>query len=164
MIKNYNQYVKEQLSNLEVDPYGEEEWEDENYPPLLQIVRLQKPITPFDQVTIFSCSFSQLTSLEGVEKLVNLQKFDCGNNQLTSLKGIENLVNLQKLYCSNNQLTSLEGVEKLVNLEWLYCRNNRLTSLGEIENLVNLHGLVCSGNQFNKKYKKYLKTIPGVVI
>jgi Leucine-rich repeat (LRR) protein len=114
-----------------------------------------------------------LTSLEGIEKLVNLERLYCNNNQLISLEGIENLVNLNMLYCNNNQLISLEGIENLVDLTYLECNNNQLTSLKEIENVVNLKILSCNNNKLtslegiknvvnlikNSKDKKYIINI-----
>ena len=116
------------------DPFGEEvlykestflNWLKEKYP----------DETKWREIKGISCENNQLTSLEGIENLVNLRSLYCYNNQLTSLKEIENLVNLKILYCSRNQLTSLEGIENLVNLKYLYCYNNR----------------------FPNEYKEYLK-------
>ena len=87
----------------------------------------------------------------------NIKEIVCYGNRLTSLEGIENLVNLESLYCHNNQLTSLEGIENLVNLKYLYCSRNQLISLEGIENLVNLRELSCYNNQFSNEYKEYLK-------
>jgi Leucine-rich repeat (LRR) protein len=87
---------------------------------------------------ILCCCNNQLTSLEGIENLVNLKELYCYDNQLTSLEGIENLINLIELACDSNKLTSLEGIENLVDLKELYCSNNQLTSLEGIENLVKL--------------------------
>jgi hypothetical protein len=126
-VKLYEQF------NLDIDPYGEEDWEYDNSPPVLQIVRQQNK--PYDQITFL----------------------DCCDNQLTDLEGIENLINLKELWCSSNQLTSLKGIENLVNLKILYCHNNQLTSLEEIKNIVNLTGLYCYNNQFSNEYKDYLR-------
>src|SRR5574343_44698 len=102
MIKRYNQYIKE--SREDIDPYGEEIWED--VPRIIEISLEQGK--PLDKITKLECSNNQLTSLEGIEKLVNLEILYCFYNQLTTLEGIEKLVNLKILYCYNNQLTSLE--------------------------------------------------------
>ena len=127
MIKTFEQFN-------ELDPYGEEIWEDD-FPSVLSIAKKQNK--PYDQITELDCSRNQLTSLEGIENLVNLEKLWCFNNQLTNLEDIENLVNLKELYCSNNQLTSLEGMENLVNLERLWCSNNL----------------------FSSEYKKYIRSL-----
>jgi Leucine-rich repeat (LRR) protein len=65
---------------------------------------LNKKYTKQEQIklTSLNCSYNKLTSLEGIETLVNLKILDCHNNQLTSLKGIETLVNLTYLSCSHN--------------------------------------------------------------
>ena len=130
MIKNYKQYIVEQVDHDS---------------PVLRLAKKQGK--SYDQITILHCSSNQLTSLEGIENLVNLQVLYCSYNQLTNLKGIENLANLQILFCYNNQLTSLEGVENLVNLQELYCYNNQLNSLKGIEKLANLQQLYCFNNQ-----------------
>jgi len=41
------------------------------------------------------------------------------NNKLTSLKGIENLINLTHLYCYTNKITDLKIIYKLYKLECL---------------------------------------------
>ena len=156
-IKKQEQKLFEQLSRQDIDPYSEEDWDDDNDTPIIQIAKKQNK--PLDQITHLSCSDKSLTSLEGIEHLTNLRELDCSYNQLTSLEGIEHLTNLRELYCSNNELTSLEGIENLINLRILYCSHNRLTSLEGIEHLTNLRYLYCYNNQFTNEYKNYLRTI-----
>ncbi len=189
MIKTYTQYIKEEINwrkfnpfsknkyypiytGDEIDPYGEEDWDDSK-----QI--LQKIKKPYDRIITLNYEKRYLTSLNGIENLINLQFLYCDNNQLTSLEGIENLINLKGLsctfnqirslngienltnlnyfFCQNNQLTNLDEIEKLTNLEVLNCHNNQLTSLEGIENLINLNHLSCWNNQFSEEYKEYLK-------
>ena len=132
MIKKYNQYIKETI-NIDIDPYGEEDWDIDDLPTILQLVR--KSGNPYDRIILLDCSYRDLTSLEGIENLISLKRLYCYNNQLTSLKNIENLTNLKHLYCDNNQLTNLDGIENLINLKTLYCQNN----------------------QFSEEYKDYLR-------
>jgi Leucine-rich repeat (LRR) protein len=203
MIQNYKDYIKEELDfkkffkkdlyhlnnktkkddlnnvHLDIDPFNEEDWDIDNLSPLLQIVRKTYGNKPYDEILGLDCSENHLTTLEGVENLVSLERLYCYNNHLTSLEGVENLVNLEEIYCGgnqltslesvknlvnleelscyNNQLTSLEGIENLVNLERLYCYYNQLTSLEGVENLVNLDILSCDNNRFNREYKIYLE-------
>ena len=154
MIKKYNQYIKESI-NLDIDPYGEEDWDEDNLLSVLQIAR--RTGLPYDQITQLNCSNNQLTNLEGIENLTNLVYLSCWNNQLTSLEGIENLIDLEYLSCERNQLTSLDGIENLINLKYLYCQNNQLTSLEGIEKLTNLQIISCRDNQFSPKYIDYIK-------
>jgi hypothetical protein len=140
--------IKKQNENnyYDIDPYGEEIWDDRKtlYNWLIQ---KHPNRNTWNNIEYLDCSNNQLTSLEGIENLVNLRLLYCSNNQLTILENIENLVNLERLYCRNNQLNSLDGIENLVNLEILSCSNNQLNSLKNIENLVNLRELSCSNNQ-----------------
>ena len=154
MIKKYKQYIKETIDHSNIDPWGEEDWESDELTPVLQKAREQGK--PFDQITELNCSYNQLTSLDGIEKLRNLEILYCYYNHLTSLRGIENLRNLEVIWCYYNQLTSLEEIENLRNLKELYCSNNQLTSLEGIENLNNLKELWCRNNNFTKEYREYL--------
>ena len=140
----------------ENDPFGEEidyakqtflSWLKKNYP----------DENTWSKIKEIDCRNNHLTSLDGIENLVNLEKLFCWNNDLNSLEGIENLVNLKVLSCSNNLLNSLEGIENLVNMEYFNCSANHLTSLDGIENLVNLKFLYCHNNHFTIEYKNYLK-------
>ena len=155
MIKKYKEYTVEKIDHDS---------------PVIRLAKNQGK--PYDQITILHCSNNQLTSLEGIENLVNLQKLNCSHNRLTSLEGIENLVNLRQLYCYNNQLTSLEGIENLVNLQTLDCSYNQLTSLEfgdfsieafelgidetDLRRFKKLKELYCVGNQFSNRYKEYV--------
>ena len=125
MIKKYKQYIKETIDYSEVDPWGEEDWEDDELSPVLQ--RAREEGKPFDQITILNCSHMNLKNLDGIDQLVNLEILYCTYNQLTSLRGIENLRNLKVLVCYYNQLTCLDGIENLRNLEMLRCHNNQFT-------------------------------------
>jgi len=140
----------------ENDPFGEEI--EYVKPTFLSWLKKEYPDeNTWNKITEIGCPRSQLTSLEGIENLVSLEKLYCWGNQLTSLEGIENLVNLEQLFCFNSQLTSLEGIENLVNLELLSCSYNQLISLEGIEKLVNLKTLYCDHNQFTIEYKNYLR-------
>ena len=63
-----------------------------------------------DEVLTLDISWSNIVSLKGIEKLINLQELYCDDNELISLKGIETLTKLQILECENNQLISLEEI------------------------------------------------------
>ena len=80
MIKNYLTYIKEQNKH-DLDPYGEDDWDDELLPPVLEIAKRQGK--PYDQIISLVCTNNQLTSLEGIENLVNLQVLYCTNNQFS---------------------------------------------------------------------------------
>lgn len=98
-------------------------------------------------ITYLSCdNNNNLTSLKGIENLINLTYLSCDNNNLTDLKGIEYLTQLTNLSCSKNNLTDLKGIVGLTKLEYLYCSINNLSSLKGIEELTNITRLYCENN------------------
>jgi len=70
--------------------------------------------------TNLDCSSKNITSLEGIEVLTDLEILDCSFNRITSLEWVDHLDNLKWLNCSHNRLTSLKGIEGLKNLKLLY--------------------------------------------
>jgi hypothetical protein len=155
MVKKYNQYLKENSDYSDIDPYGEEIWDEEELNPILNIAKKQGK--PYDQITYLDCFHNNLNSLEGIEKLIHLEKLLCWKNNLTSLNGIENLIDMEYLDCSGNNLRNLNGIENLINLKKLWCYSNNLTNLNEIESLMNLKYLDCRSNNFSYKYKTHLQ-------
>jgi len=121
-----------------------------------------------DPLTIsnIDCSYNMLTSLQGLEDLVNLRRLYCSNNQITSLQGIEGLVKLEALYYYSNDMTSLQGIESLLNLKVLLCSNNKLNDLNAympVLYLPNLKDLYFDGQyQDIAGFKKRLKYISNI--
>jgi Secretion system C-terminal sorting domain/Leucine Rich repeats (2 copies)/Domain of unknown function DUF11 len=117
-------------------------------------------------IKYLNISFTNLTSLEGINAFINLESFyfnennqlstlnlsglpnlkylDCSNNQITSLN-VSGLVNLKQFYCEFNLLPSL-NLNGLTALQKFNCRNNQLPSLN-VSGLTNLQLLDCHGNQ-----------------
>ena len=91
----------------------------------------------------FTCSFNQLTSLEGAPQTVD-GSFNCGGNQLTSLEGAPKTVG-GSFYCNGNQLTSLNGAPKTIGKDFS-CGVNKLTSLEGAPQTVD-ESFDCGGNQ-----------------
>ncbi len=79
---------------------------------------------------IFSCSYMQLTSLEGAPVTVG-GYFYCSYMQLTSLEGVPVTIG-GNFVCFNNRLTSLVGVHKILRQigGGLYIAGNPITSGG----------------------------------
>jgi internalin A len=156
MIKKYNQYLKENLDYSDIDPYGEEIWDDEEeLNPILNIAK--KLGKPYDQIKHLNCSYKNLDNLEGIENLINLKTLVCYSNKLTNLNDIENLIHIEELDCSHNNLINLNGMKNLIKIKYLDCSYNNLTDLSEIENLINLKDLWCDNNNFSNEYKEYIK-------
>ena len=154
-MKKFKEYLKEGVDYFDIDPYGEEIWDEEELNPIFLIAKEQGK--PYDQITKLNCSFRDLENLNGIENFSNLEHLDCSFNNLCRLEDIQDLTTLVTLYCEGNSiLNDLSEIKNLYGLKILYCSFNRLTSLNGIENLINLKQLYCHENKFSKNYKKYL--------
>ncbi|XP_075439119.1 leucine-rich repeat and coiled-coil domain-containing protein 1 isoform X4 [Ascaphus truei] len=80
---------------------------------------------------------NQISKIEGLGHLCNLQHLDLSSNLITKIEGLNSLTCLHSLNLSCNKLTIVEGLEKLINLKKLNLSYNRLHDL---TGLVALHG------------------------
>ena len=122
----------------------------------------KEEIEEIKRVDVFE---ENISSLQGIELLYNLQRLQCGKNKLTSLDVSHN-TKLKYLACSNNPLSGLDvshntALEELyysetglkevdisnnTNLKVLYCSDNDMTRLDVSHNPA-LEALGCKGNQ-----------------
>jgi serine/threonine protein kinase len=105
-----------------------------------------------------------LSSLDGLEALTNLEVLDVSHNDLTNLSPLDQL-HLNELYATGNQLTSAPAYESLVYLDLsdndltelaplatdhrltnLALNNNCITDLSPLEQLTSLRTLGIAGN------------------
>ncbi len=82
-------------------------------------------------------------------ELVEIVKLWCHSNQLSDLEPLRALTNLQALYVHNNQLSDLEPLRALTNLQKLECYSNEISDLEPLRALTNLQVLHCSWNQLS---------------
>ncbi|WP_238567924.1 T9SS type A sorting domain-containing protein [Flavobacterium sp. ASV13] len=94
-------------------------------------------------VVHLSVSYSNITSIVGIEKFINLKELDCAESKLTTLD-VTSLKNLTSLRCNGNNLTSL-NVTGLNNLTEFFCHDNKLKSL-DVTGLTKLNMLSCFTN------------------
>lgn len=95
-------------------------------------------------INTITCSYMNISSLEGIEYFYCLTELDCSHNSLTSLDTRNNSA-LKSLNCCDNNLSSLNVPSNSV-LNELICANNQLTTL-DVSNNTALTILACDGNQ-----------------
>ena len=103
-----------------------------------------------------SCSL--ITEIQGLNKLVNLQKLDLSwnritnlrSNRITEIQGLENLINLEDLALDFNKITKIKGLDGLTKLESLNLFSNEITEIQGLEKLANLQELHLLDNQISK--------------
>lgn len=86
---------------------------------------------------------NQLKSLTGIENITSLKKLSFQNNgttgnEITSLDPVAKLTNLEFIWGKDNKLTSLKPLANLSKLKEVYVESNQLTSIVGMENKPNL--------------------------
>ena len=56
---------------------------------------------------------NQISKLENLESLVNLEILDVSHNRIRKIEGLENLTKLRKLYLVSNKINKIENVSHL---------------------------------------------------
>jgi len=115
-------------------------------------------------VNVLHCEGLDITSLDGIEKLENLEVLWCFRNSLKSLRPLGMLTKLQFLWCTDNEIISLDGLQNLLNLEELHCDNVGLKSLRGVPK--NVEFLSVNYNQIrgNLEYILGLKKLKNISI
>ncbi|KAF8400877.1 hypothetical protein HHK36_014180 [Tetracentron sinense] len=113
-------------------------------------------------------SKNEVTKMEELEHLYQLQILELGSNRLRVMENLHNLTNLQELWLGrnriravnlcelkcikkislqSNRLTSMIGFQDCVALEELYLSHNGIAKMEGLSTLVNLHVLDISSNK-----------------
>lgn len=108
-----------------------------------------------DDERVLDLSYTQITSLVGIELPKNLQQFYLDSTHLTTLAGVKLPANLQWFFLSQTKLTSLSGVVLPANLQELDLSGTPLTSLSGVELPANLPRLDLS--------RTHIKELPETI-
>jgi len=74
-------------------------------------------------------SHNQISKIEGLEKLINLNVLWLNYNQINKIEGLEKLSHLNVLRLNSNQISKIEGLEKLINLNILDLKKNKIKDI-----------------------------------
>ena len=103
-----------------------------------------------------SKGIKDITLIEGLENLTNLEALNLRNNQISEIKGLDMLINLKRLYLSENEITEIRGLDKLHNLEFLDLSENQIAKIEGLDALQNLTQINLVGNQMEDPEEEYL--------
>lgn len=101
-----------------------------------------------ENLTLRCCLIS---SMEGVESLINLKKLELYDNQVQKLSSLEHLQNLQILDMSFNAVRDMSPVSCCPNLTELYLAQNKLRKIQGIALMKNLRVLDLGANRIRVK-------------
>ena len=86
-------------------------------------------------IETLNLSHNQITKIEGLQQLVDLQQLDLSDNEINKIEGLDHLVNLQELHLTENVITEIAGLEKLANLKMLSLHKNLIKNIAGLEKL-----------------------------
>ncbi|XP_039381314.1 leucine-rich repeat and coiled-coil domain-containing protein 1 [Mauremys reevesii] len=86
-------------------------------------------ITLSSELHTINLHCNQISKIEGLGHIQNLQHLDLSSNQINQIEGLSTLTNLRTLNLSCNLITKVEGLEKLHNLTKLNLSYNHIHDL-----------------------------------
>jgi internalin A len=95
-------------------------------------------------LTILDLSNSEISDLQPLTGLKNLEGIMLNENKIIDLKPLEELGNLQLLDLSNNQISDLKPLTTLSHLELLLLNSNKISDIQPLAKITNLYGVTFS--------------------
>ncbi len=97
-----------------------------------------------EAITMLKCKDPNITSLEGIQQLVNLKLIDMGEQgtKIDDVMPLRNLKQLQRLEIPNSEITNIEYLTKLPMLNTLNLSGNHITDLTYFPYMYPLYQLV----------------------
>ena len=109
-----------------------------------------------DILDLSGIEITDISEIEGLQRLFNLKELDLQHNKITEIMGLEHLTNLQILNISYNQIKEIMGLEQLTSLQNLKLWNNQIKEIMGLEHLTNLKELYLNENPIKEEEKHFL--------
>ncbi len=100
-------------------------------------------------VTTLSAGSKNITNLNGIQNLTQLNFLDLDSNQISDISPLQNLTQLTYLYLSENQISNITPLQNLTILSNLFLYDNQISNISILQNLTQLTWLFLSGNQIS---------------
>ncbi|GAB6445211.1 hypothetical protein bcgnr5390_37020 [Bacillus luti] len=111
---------------------------------------MSTPITKADALQIKDLEIyagNGINTLDGLEHMVNLEKFRLHESKVSDLSPIANLNNLKHLELFSNRIENIEPIAGLNKIQSLYLRDNKITDLKPLSKLNKIRVLDLVGNK-----------------
>lgn len=105
--------------------------------------------TDVEKITSLEVDEKNITYLDGIENLINLEEFSANENNIKDIAPLKELTNLQWVYLDKNQVSSVGSLSNLASLKALSLQNNKLVDISELNNLKELRTLHLNNNEIN---------------
>lgn len=118
------------------------------YPNMTQELEDLSGIRDLPNLSILIVIFHKLSGITELSSPNQITSLFLHNNQITSLDGLEAMFNLQEIYFNVNQVHSLQPLANLTNLHTVYCNYNLISSLAGIgiQHRPQLKNFICLPN------------------
>ena len=100
-------------------------------------------------LTDLKANENNISSLQGIQYLVNLTELNLSGNSIENIAPLESLTDLKKLSLSYNSVKSIDALSSLKNLEYLDLDNNNVSDFSPLEKCVELKQLSMLKNNFS---------------
>ena len=102
-------------------------------------------------VDVVNCrDCAAITSIEGMQYLINLESLVLNGREVSDITPLENLTNLHMLILSDNQISDISSLANLTNLTRLALDENLgISDISSLANLINLTRLSLGENQIS---------------
>ncbi|MEM9156506.1 MAG: leucine-rich repeat domain-containing protein [Cyanobacteria bacterium P01_F01_bin.33] len=104
------------------------------------------PAADAARLTFLNASDRNVTSLQGIENLINLNSLFLFNNDIEDLTPLAGLTELEELGLFGNIVSDLSPISSLPNLEILDIRSNQVSSISDLSSLPKLRELELGRN------------------
>jgi hypothetical protein len=82
---------------------------------------------------VLNLSRCEITQIEGLNRLVNLEELDLSQNKIGKIEGFDHLLNLKVLRIGHNPIRKIEGLGELQKLSYLSLFPSKIAQdLGDI--------------------------------
>jgi internalin A len=100
-------------------------------------------------VTTLSAYSRNITNLNGIQNLTQLDFLDLDSNQISDISPLQNLTQLTYLYLSENKISNITPLQNLTILSNLFLYGNQISNISILQNLTQLTWLFLSDNQIS---------------
>jgi Leucine-rich repeat (LRR) protein len=101
----------------------------------INLAMRQQDIQILSELTILSCSNSEVQELENIGRLVQLRFLDLGNNNISNITPLEDLIFLGGLNLMNNVITDITPLLNIAGLVSVSLLGNNNIPCNQIESL-----------------------------
>lgn len=114
--------------------YKDKEWNRWEIKTLAPVVRLTK-------LEYLNLSNNRLSSLNGLNKIINLKVVHLNNNEISRVEVLNDLIHLEELYLSNNNIKSVDFLSNTSSIKTLDLHYNQIKDLKSIKNIIEKIGI-----------------------